>query len=122
MSAFYSFREFKFFGISEVMSCISDEENDWKYYQILELQIHQNKGRYQYLPAFLSISTKYQHRFTPKAYEECESVVKQCITTPYEWLRELSKVYNRELMIYCKMSKSYCIVVYEYPTDEDPFC
>lgn len=122
MNGFDSFRKFKFFGIPEVMSLISDEENAWKHYQILELHLHRNTQRYEYLPEFLSISgTKYQHRFQPLEYEECETVVKRCIITPKEWLKEISKTYVRNYMVYCKMGKAYCILVYEYPTDEDPF-
>lgn len=122
MKTFDSFRKFKFFGIPEVMSRISDEENDWKYYQILELHLHRHTERYEYLPAFLSIGTKYRHIFQPLEYKECETDIEECITTPIEWLKEINKIYNRQYMVYCKMSKTYFIIVYEYPTDEDPFC
>lgn len=122
MKTFDSFRKFKFFSIPEVMSRISDQENDWKHYQILELQLHRNTEKYKYLPAFLSIGTKYRHVFQPLEYEECESDIEECITTPIEWLKEINKTYDRQYMVYCKMSKTYCIIVYEYPTDEDPFC
>lgn len=120
MTLFDSFRKFKFFGIPEVMYRISNEENEWKHYQILELQRHSK--RYEYLPLRLAIGTSYIHRFQPLEYEECETTIEQCIYNPHQWLNKIKDKYNSNYMYYCKMSKNYCIVVYEYPTPEDPFC
>lgn len=119
MNAFDDFRQFKFYGISEIMSRICDEENELKYYQILELQFHH---RHDYLPPFLSVATEYRHRFQPLVHNECETGITQCITTPTEWIDKLNTTYVRKYMFYCKLSSMYSVVVYEYPTDQDPFC
>lgn len=121
MNGFDSFRKFKFFCIPEVMSRINDEENVTNHYQILELHLHRNTRQYEYLPEFLSIGTKYRHRFQPLEYEECETIVKRCIITPVEWLKEISETYDRKYMVYCKLGETYCIIAYEYLTIEDPF-